>query len=104
MKSISRDDFSKAVLEAKGLVLFDVWAPFCGPCIALEPVIEEIAEEFKDSIDVVKFDASTDMDFVQELGVSGLPTFFVYKDGQVINQGSGALTKDKIKDLITPFI
>ncbi len=104
MKATSRADFEKDVLQADKTVLLDVWAPFCGPCRGLEPIVEDLAKEFASKIDVVKLDASTDMDFVQELGVSGLPTFFVYKDGQIINQGSGALSKEKVKELITSSI
>ncbi len=100
MKSTTKATFQQDVLESKNIVLLDVWAPFCGPCRGLEPIIENISEENSQWLDVVKLDASTEMDFAQELGVSGLPTFLVYKDGQIIDSISGATTKDKIEEML----
>ncbi len=100
MKSTTKSAFQQDVLDSKKIVLLDVWAPFCGPCRGLEPIVEAIAEQTKTWVDVVKLDASTEMDFVQELGVSGLPTFFAYKDGQIVNQISGATTKAKIEEML----
>ncbi len=100
IKATTRETFENDVLKASRPVLLDVWAPFCGPCRSLEPVVEELAEELKDIADVVKLDASLDMEFVQELGVSGLPTFLVYKNGEVVAQDVGALGKDKLKSLV----
>ncbi len=100
MKSTTKATFSQDVLGSKKLVLLDVWAPFCGPCRGLEPIVEQIADEIKDWADVVKLDASTEMDFAQELGVSGLPTFFVFKNGQPIDQISGATSKAKIEEML----
>lgn len=100
MKSTTKSTFQQDVLDSKKIVLLDVWAPFCGPCRGLEPIVEAIAEQTKTWVDVVKLDASTEMDFAQELGVSGLPTFFAYKDGQIVNQISGATTKAKIEEML----
>ena len=100
MKATTRDEFKQDVLESKKVVLLDVWAPFCGPCRGLEPIVEQIAEQNKDWVDVVKLDASSQMDFAQEIGVSGLPTFFAFKNGQIVGSISGATTKDKIEDLL----
>lgn len=101
MKATTRDSFNQDVLASKKLVLLDVWAPFCAPCRGLEPIINSISEASKDWADVVKLDASTEMEFAQELGVSGLPTFQVYKNGQIVDSISGATTKDKIEDMMS---
>ncbi len=100
MKATNRDSFSSDVLSSKKLILLDVWAPFCAPCRGLEPVIDEISEKYSSAFDVVKLDASIDMEFAQELGISGLPTFLVYKDGQIVDSISGATTKDKIEEML----
>jgi len=103
MKTTNRNSFDQDVLSVKKLVLLDVWAPFCGPCRGLEPVVEALSEEVKDWADVVKLDASEDMDFAQDLGVSGLPTFFVFKDGQAVDSIAGATTKDKIMQMLSQY-
>ena len=100
MKSTTRDTFKQDVLESKKIILLDVWAPFCAPCHGFMPIVEKIAEESKDWADVVKLDASTEMDFAQELGVSGLPTFLAYKNGQIVGSISGATTKEKVVDML----
>lgn len=104
IKATTKETFENDVLKASRLVLLDVWAPFCGPCRSLEPVIEELAKELEDVADIAKLDASLDMEFVQELGVSGLPTFLVYKNGEVVAQDAGALSKDKLKDLVLSVV
>lgn len=104
MKATNKELFEQDVLLSKRLILLDVWAPFCAPCRGLEPIIDKISEEIKDWADVVKLDASVDMEFAQELGVSGLPTFLVYKNGQVMDSISGTITKDRIMDMLTKFV
>ena len=100
MKTTTKATFQQDVLESKKIVLLDVWAPFCGVCLGLEPTVEKISQEFIDWLDVVKLDASDEMDFAQELGVSSLPTFFVYKEGKPIDQISGATNKAKIEEML----
>lgn len=98
MKSTTKNTFKQDVLESDKLILLDVWAPFCAPCRSLMPVIEEISKETW--FDVIKLDASTEMDFVQELGVSGLPTFFAFKNGKIVGSISGMTTKDRILEML----
>ena len=101
MKSTSNSTFSQDVLQSKKIILLDVWAPWCGPCRGMEPTVEAIDEEVKDWAEVVKLDASVEMDLVQTLGISGLPTFLVYKNGQIVNSTVGATTKANLLDLLT---
>ena len=101
MKSTSNTTFSQDVLESKKIVLLDIWAPWCGPCRGMEPTIEAISEETKDWAEVVKLDASVEMDLVQKLGVSGLPTFLIYKNGQIVNSTVGATSKSNLLDLLS---
>ena len=101
MKATTKDTFKSDVLESKKIVLVDVWATWCGPCRSMEPVIEALHNEVKDWAEVVKLDATTEMDLVQQLGVSSLPTFLVYKDGQIVDSTVGATTKQNLLDLIS---
>lgn len=101
MKATTKSTFKQDVLDSKKIVLLDVWAPWCGPCRGMEPTIEAIAEETKDWAEVVKLNADDEMDLAQELGVSGLPTFLVYKNGQVVGTHIGAVAKTTLIDLMT---
>ncbi len=103
MKSTTKNTYQQDVLDSKKIVLLDVWAPWCAPCRGMMPVVENIAEETKDWADVVKLDASVEMDLVQELGVSGLPTFLIYKNGQIVDSVVGATSKDALLKAMTKF-
>ena len=101
MKSTTRNTFKNDVLESKKIVLVDVWATWCGPCRSMEPVIESLQDDVQDWAEVIKLDASAEMDMVQELGVSSLPTFLVYKDGKIVGSTIGATSKQNLLDLLT---
>lgn len=101
MKSTSKNTFEKDILQSKKIVLLDVWAPWCGPCRSMEPIIEAIDEEVKDWAEVAKLDASIEMDLVQELGVSGLPTFLIFKEGKLVDSTVGMMSKSKLLDLLS---
>lgn len=100
MKATTRNTFKQDVLDSKKVILLDVWAPWCAPCRGMEPVLNAISEETKDWVEVVKLDASVEMDQVQELGVTGLPTFLIYKNGQIVGSNIGAVAKNTLMDLL----
>ena len=101
MKSTTKKTFAQDVLSSKKIILLDVWAPFCAPCRGMEPILKSVEEEVKDWAEIVQLDASTEMDLVQELDVSGLPTFMVYKNGQVVDSSSGATSKANLLKMMT---
>lgn len=100
MKSTTKQTFKQDVLLSKKTILLDVWATWCAPCRGMNPIIDKIAEEMKDRIEVVKLDATTEMDFAQELGVTGLPTFIVYQNGQIVNMSTGVISKDNLVKML----
>jgi len=101
MKSTTKDAFAQDVLASKKVVLLDVWAPWCSPCRGMEPVLNLIDEETKDWAEIIKLDASVEMEMVQSLGVSGLPTFLAYKGGQIIGSHVGATSKAKLLEIMS---
>ena len=101
MKSTVKDTFKSDVLESKKIVLLDVWAPWCAPCRGMEPVLESLQDDIKGWAEIIKLDASVEMDQVQELGVSALPTFLIYKNGQIVDSIIGATSKANLLNLLT---
>jgi thioredoxin 1 len=101
MKSTVKDSFKTDVLESKKIILLDVWAPWCAPCRSMAPVLEALQDDVKDWVEIVKLDASVEMDQVEQLGVSSLPTFLVFKDGQIVGSTVGATSKANLLELLT---
>lgn len=95
MKNTTKNTFKNDVLDSKKTVLVDVWAEYCGPCRAMAPILQQISDK-NSEIEIVKIDAQTEMDLAQQLGVTGLPTFMVYKNGKLVNSHSGMITKDRL--------
>lgn len=100
MKSTTKATYNEDVLKSKKTVLLDVWAPWCGPCRGMEPILEDIEKETEDWAEIIKIDASKDMELAQDLGVSGLPAYFVYNQGSKIGSTVGATTKAKLISLM----
>ncbi len=84
-----------------GLVLVDVWATWCTPCLTISPLVDQISYEYKErGLNVGKLDADSAKDLVRELGIRNIPTLLVYKDGEIVERNTGNVTKDKIEELI----
>lgn len=100
MKTTTKASFEADVIKSGKTVLVDVWAPWCAPCRAMNPIVEMISEENKDKVDVIKINSSEEMELVQELGVTGLPTFLVFKDGKIVDSIVGATSKANLEKII----
>jgi thioredoxin 1 len=91
MDIVTSQTYQRDVVDASRElpVLVDVWGPRCGPCIKMMPLVERLAEEHAASVKVVKLDSSQDRRLCVDLGVMGLPTFLIYRDGQEVQRLSG---------------
>lgn len=100
MIELNKENFDKETKE--GVVLVDIWAPWCPPCRAMGPIVEELSEDFKDDdvIKVTKLNADEYMDIASNLGVTGLPTFLLYKNGEIISKKVGMATKDFLTEML----
>ena len=103
-KVIADAIFDKEVLESETPVLVDFWAPWCGPCRMVAPTIDEIAGELGESLKVVKLDIDQNPITPGRYGVMSIPTFLVFKDGQVVDRWVGAKPKEAILGHIAPHL
>ena len=101
---VTDKDFQTEVLDYKGLVLVDFWAPWCGPCRMVGPVIEELAEEVKDKAKVCKMNVDESMEFPQKYGIMSIPTILLFKDGEIVVKEICLQSKDSIIDVIKKHI
>ena len=96
---INNRNFQEEVMQSEKPVLLDFWAPWCGPCRMVVPIVEEIAEENPD-IKVVKINVDEEVELASEFRVISIPSLFVMKEGKVVNQAVGARSKQQLLAMV----
>tara|TARA_B100001248_G_scaffold123954_1_gene92941 strand:- start:5099 stop:5422 length:324 start_codon:yes stop_codon:yes gene_type:complete len=99
---IETDDsnFESEVLKAEIPVLVDFWAPWCGPCKAIAPILEQISDEQGDKIKIVKVNVDDNQKYAVDFGIKSIPTLLIFNKGELKNQIIGAIPKAEIEKLI----
>lgn len=101
---VSDSSFGNEVLQAGTPVLVDFWAPWCGPCRALAPTIDAIADENVGKLKVVKLNVDDNPNVAAQYGIRGIPAIMCFNKGALVNQVVGAVPKAKLEELFTALV
>ena len=97
--NISKNNFQKEVINSDKKVLLDFWAPWCGPCRMVAPIVEEIADERPD-IKVGKINVDEEAELASQFGIMSIPTLVVIEKGEIVNRAMGARPKEAILGML----
>lgn len=97
--NLNQENFHREVMESEKPVLLDFWAPWCGPCRMVVPIIDQIADEHPE-LKVAKINVDEETELAQQFRVMSIPALFVLKNGKVVNQSVGAKSMEQILDMI----
>jgi len=97
---VTDSNFSQEVLRSSGPVLLDCWAPWCGPCRMMAPVIDELAVELAGTVKVAKLNVDQNPQTAQTLSIQSIPTLLVFRDGKVIGGMTGAAPKATVRKML----
>lgn len=100
--NVSDQTFGSEV-EGQGTVLVDFWAPWCGPCKMIAPVLDEISQELGDSVKIAKLNVDDNPESASRFGVMSIPTLIVFKDGQPVDKVVGFQSKDALKSVLSRY-
>ena len=103
-KAVTDETFDTDVLLSDKTVLVDYWAEWCGPCKMIAPILEAIAEEHGDKLDIVKLNVDENPRVVQTYGIMNIPTLTVFKDGQIVKEIVGAKPKSALLRELEEFL
>jgi len=97
---VNDSNFKSEVTDSEMPVLVDFWAPWCGPCKMIAPVLEELAKEYDGRVKVVKLNVDDSPNTASEFGIRSIPTLLLFKNGKVFEQTVGAQSKENLKQLV----
>ena len=100
---VTDEAFEKTVLDSELPVVVDFWAPWCGPCKMVEPILEQLADEYSGKLLVAKVNTDEHPQWAQQFGVQGIPTMLFIADGKVVHQQVGALPEPYLRDIVGTF-
>jgi thioredoxin 1 len=103
-KEITEINFEESILKSDQVALIDFWAQWCGPCRAIAPIIEDLANEYEGKAVIGKVDVDTNQEIAMKYSIRSIPTILIIKNGEVVDRHVGATTKAILKAKIDKFI
>ncbi|AQS50979.1 MAG TPA: thioredoxin TrxA [Paenalcaligenes hominis] len=100
IKNVSDASFSEDVLNADQPVLVDYWAAWCGPCKAIAPILDEVAEQYAGRVTIAKLNVDDNPETASKFGIRGIPTLMLFKNGQPTETKVGAITKTQLQEFL----
>ena len=101
IKTVTQATFEQEVIQNKRPILVDLWAPWCGPCIAMEPALKELSSEFEGKVDIAKLNVDENPELAQSLDVMSIPNMVMFKNGKPVDRIIGLTAKDKVASIMT---
>ena len=101
---VTDEAFEKTVLESKIPVIVDFWAPWCGPCRMVAPVLDKLAKEYSDKLLVAKVNTDENQQWSNQYEVQGIPTMLFIASGKVVHRQVGAMPEPMLRDMVTEFL
>ena len=100
VKQVSDSDFDSAILQGGKPAFVDFWAPWCGPCRIVGPIVEELAPSYKEKAIIAKINVDDNPQIAQRYGVTSIPTLMMFKDGKLVDRAVGAMPKAALQNFI----
>lgn len=97
VKDVNDSDFQDVVLNSQVPVVVDFWAPWCGPCRIVAPVVDELSKEYNGSVNFVKVNSDDNEESAMQFGITVLPTLVIFKDGREVNRLIGFSPKEQLR-------
>jgi thioredoxin 1 len=104
MNQITQDQFQKEVLESDKPSIVDLWAPWCQPCLILNPILTDLHQEYGSKVNFISVNIELYPSIAKDYSVSAIPTLLFFKDKQLVSRSIGVVTKGKIKEYLNTLI